>query len=768
MDGASGDGGSAPRPDLRMSLLGVAAWAGALAAALGGPATLLGWVVVALLGLVLAPRHRLPLLLAFTVVGAGVAGAAVLRADVTRHHPVALVAEQRAVGTAEVVLSGDPVRRAGRFGAQVVARGHVHLLSARGTTVKGRAPVLLIADELGAAALGSRLVVTVRVVPADASDLAAVLLVLGEPESVDDPSAWLRGAGRVRAAVRSAAQGWSGDGAVLVPALVTGDDQRLPEAVVEDFRTAGLTHLTAVSGTNLTLVLGALMVLVRALGAGGRTLLVVGLVGVAGFVLVARPEPSVVRAAGMGTVALLGMGAGGRAAGVRALGVVMVLLLLLDPRLGTSLGFALSVLATAGILFVGPAVRDALAAWLPRWAAEALAVPLAAQVACTPLVAAISGEVSLVAVLANVVVAPLVGPATVLGLAGGLVGLAVPAAGSVLGWAGAGCAQGIVEVAGVSARLPAASVEWGDGPAGLTVLTLLCLLVLLGAGRLLRHRGLALGAGAVLVLAILVPLPSPGWPPPGWVLVMCDVGQGDALVLATGPGEGILVDAGPEPARVDDCLRRLRISRLPAVVLTHFHADHVDGLPGALRGREVGEVQVTALRDPEEGAVQVERWAGAAGVPLRIPAYAEERSAGPVTWRLLGPRRLLGGVNDASLTLLVETAGIRVLLSGDVEPVAQAALLAVPGLAPVDVLKVPHHGSRHQDERLLGGLGARLALVPVGADNDYGHPAPETLAALRSAGALVRRTDQHGDVAVVVAGDGTLRAVARGGAGTSG
>ena len=217
-----------------------------------------------------------------------------------------------------------------------------------------------------------------------------------------------------------------------MPALVTGDDQRLSDELVEDFRTAGLTHLTAVSGTNLTLVLAspaARRPVVRGCAAGA--VVVVGLLGVVGFVLMARPEPSVVRAAAMGTVALLGLGAGGRAAGVRALGAAVLLLLVADPWLARSPGFALSVLATGGILFVAPPFRDALARWLPRTLAEAVAVPLAAQLACTPVVAALSGEVSLVAVAANLLVAPAVGPATVLGLAAGLVGLLAPPLGAM-------------------------------------------------------------------------------------------------------------------------------------------------------------------------------------------------------------------------------------------------------------------------------------------------------------------------------------------------
>ena len=208
-----------------------------------------------------------------------------------------------------------------------------------------------------------------------------------------------------------------------MPASSSGDDSGLDPALADDFRTTGLTHLLAVSGTNLTLLVGFVLVVARWVGVRGRWTYAVAAFGIVGFVLIARTEPSVVRAAAMGTVALVGMGSNGRERGSRCLGVAVLGLLLVVPGLAVSAGFALSVLATGGILFLAPAWRDALRTWLPRWAAEAVAVPLAAQVACTPVVTALSGQISLVAVLANLLAAPAIAPATVLGLAGGLVGL---------------------------------------------------------------------------------------------------------------------------------------------------------------------------------------------------------------------------------------------------------------------------------------------------------------------------------------------------------
>jgi competence protein ComEC len=485
-------------------------------------------------------------------------------------------------------------------------------------------------------------------------------------------------------------------------------------------------------------------------------------------VLLARTEPSVLRAAVMGSVGLIAMSANGRQRGTRALGVAVVCLLLVDPPLASSMGFALSVLATAGILLVAPGWRDALGRWLPRWLAEAVAVPAAAQLACTPLVAAISGQVSLVAVATNLVVAPAVGPATVLGLGGGLLGLVAPWAGRIAGTLAAWCVAWIVLVARRGAGLPAAAVDWGTGVVPLVVLTLLSVGLAMAGPYLLRRRTTGLGCCLLLVLAVLVRPPTPGWPPDGWVMVACDVGQGDALVLRAGPGAGVVVDAGPDPAAVDACLDRLEVTSVPLVVLTHFHADHVDGLAGIADGRRVGAIETTPLADPPDGVADVTAVARGIGlVPARAP-YGVPRTVGDLTLQVLWPTAQAPTVgpgdgstaNNASVVLLVQVRGVRLLLCGDIEPEGQAALArAFPGLR-VDVLKVPHHGSRYQDLDLLASLGARLALVSVGADNDYGHPAPGTLAALAGTGARVLRTDVDGDL-VVVERDGRLAAVTR-------
>jgi competence protein ComEC len=459
----------------------------------------------------------------------------------------------------------------------------------------------------------------------------------------------------------------------------------------------------------------------------------------------------------MGTVALFAMGADGRRRGARALGVALVVLLLVQPGLAVQPGFALSALATAGIVLLAPGWRDAMVRWLPRWVAEAVAVPAAAQLACTPVVAGLSGQVSLVAVAANLVVAPVVGPATVLGLGAGLIGLALPVAGRMLGTLAGWCVAWIIAVATRGAALPTAALDWGSGALALGVLSLLVVSIALVGPLLLRRPVTGVGCCVLLTLVVVVRPPTPGWPPPGWVLVACDVGQGDALVLNAGPGSAVVVDAGPDPVAVDRCLDRLGVEEVPLLVLTHFHADHVDGLSGVFDDRTVGRVETTGLRDPPGGVRKVESAARSAGlVPTPTP-YGETRQVGAVTLQALWPPPGAptagpgdgSTANEASVVLLAEVRGVRVLLTGDVEPEGQEALArSFPGLR-VDVLKVPHHGSRYQDEPWLLSLGARVALVSVGADNDYGHPAAAALGPLSAAGTRVLRTDEQGDLAVV-------------------
>lgn len=776
-DAEAADDGS-PRHDGRLPLLAAGAWAGGLAAYHAGAAS--GWLAAGLLALALgaavaasraaapATRGRRLLLTGVLLVAAAVTASVAVRHEGVDASPLRAWAGERAWAEVEATVVSDPRPVAGPWGDQVVLHLDVHAATARGATYDlGGRLVLLGAPEWSSVRLGERVRTEGRLAPADDPDVAALVTGARTPERVRGPDVWWRASDALRGSIRDAVAHRPPAEAGLVPALVDGDDAGLPEELEADFRTAGLTHLTAVSGTNLTLVVGFLLVGARWIGVRRRWLVVVGLLGIAGFVLLARTEPSVVRAAAMGVVGLFALGADGRRRGLRALGAAVVCLLLVQPALAVSPGFALSVLATGGIVLLVPGLVRSMSRWLPAPLAEAVAVPLAAQLACTPLVAALSGEVSLVAVAANLLVAPAVGPATVLGLAAGVVGLAWPAAATLLGTAAAWCVAWLVLVAQHGADLPGASVGWGAGAGALVLLAVLCVAVAVLLPGLLRRPWLG-AAGVVVLLVVILGVPGrvattlDGWPPPGWLMVACDVGQGDALVLRAGKGSAVVVDAGPDPGPVDDCLDRLGVREVPLVVLTHFHADHVDGLPGVLRGRRVGTIEGSPMLDPPGGVDDVEQAARDARVPLVVAPYGTTRTYGDLTLQVLWPdlpQPVPGAgdgssANDASVVVLAERAGVRMLLTGDVEPPGQGRLAgALPDL-DVDVLKVPHHGSPFQDDDWLLSLDAELAVVSVGADNDYGHPDPDLLDLLASSGAVVGRTDRHGDVAVVEGANG--------------
>ncbi|WP_399925270.1 ComEC/Rec2 family competence protein [Streptomyces kanamyceticus] len=780
------------------------------------------------------PSWGRPAVAASLLCAAASGGSAALHGADLHRGPVPALAREYAQVDAELVVTSDPRRSRPRVaGAHTMPPGVllnadvVRVTKGDGTATVTRAPVLVIvrgetadsarpprlpggrgapggqgAPELaplepgaGAAAgaarfrpkdpwlallPSTRLRVAARLAPplAQGGKVAAVLRVSGErpPHVVGPPSGAQRLAGRLRGGLREASDGLPADARALLPGLVVGDTSRVPVELEQAFRATDLTHLLAVSGANLTIVLVLLIGppstaqrverrgLAPRLGIPLRTTALLGGLLTLGFVIVCRPDPSVLRAAACGLIALLAIATGRRRSLIPALAAAVLLLVLYDPWLSRSYGFLLSVLATGALLTLAPRWSAALRGrGMPPRLADALAAAAAAQAVCAPVVAVLAARVSLVAVPCNLLAEFAVAPATVLGFAAlACAPVAMPVA-EALAWSASWPTEWIAEIARAGAAMPGSGVDWPGGWRGGLLLALVTVALVLAGRRLARHPWLATACVLLLLLVIVQPPPLTrviaGWPPPGWRMVMCDVGQGDATVLAAGDGAGVVVDAGPDPVAVDRCLRSLGITRVPLVLLTHFHADHVAGLPGVLRGRQVGGIQTTGFQEPPEQAEFVREQAAAERVPVSRAVAGERRRAAGLDWQVLwppaGPAPSPEGPNDASVTLLVRAGGLTLLLLGDLEPPAQRALLRTPAaasIASVDVLKVAHHGSAHQDPELLRRTAPRLALISCGAENTYGHPAPVTVAALRAEGARVLRTDVDGSIAVVGAG----------------
>ncbi|WP_229118298.1 ComEC/Rec2 family competence protein [Actinomyces israelii] len=264
---------------------------------------------------------------------------------------------------------------------------------------------------------------------------------------------------------------WPDGARELVSGVALGDDHALPADVRADMRTVSMTHLTAVSGEHVAIVLGLVVCGLGLLPRRWRA--VAGALVLAGLVVLVRPGGSVLRAAAMGAVLLAGVALGRRSASLPALGAAVIVLLLIDPWQARSYGFALSVVATAGILLGAAPAQEALARRLPRWAAALLAVPLVAQAACAPVLVLLQPRVSTWAVPANALAAPPVPVATVTGLLAAVVAPWWPALARLIAWPATACCAWLVVVAGFFADLPAASLEWPGGAGGACALAAL-------------------------------------------------------------------------------------------------------------------------------------------------------------------------------------------------------------------------------------------------------------------------------------------------------
>lgn len=506
------------------------------------------------------------------------------------------------------------------------------------------------------------------------------------------------------------------DVAALLSGFLIGDISGLASGDAEALRRAGLSHFVAVSGSNVALFLAGWWLLTAPIARRPRVRAALGLIGLGVFVIATRWEPSVVRAAAMAGIIL-----GGRLLGMpidawTALGAAAAGLLLVAGDLAVSVGFQLSVFATGGVL----AGAHIFAGRRPRWAWTALGATLSAQLAVMPLLLIHFGTVPLLSPLANMVAAPLVTLATVLGGAGItlgwdlLLGPALVAARAVLGIAHLASGWPQLEIAGV---------------AGLGALIALY--------RVRRFRPLVAASSLVALVVVVMP----GAPPPGPTVTFLDVGQGDAVLLQDELGTVVLVDGGRTPQVLDDALRRYGVRRIDLLVITHGDADHTGGLEGLVGRMPIDRVWVPD--QPVLGPILVDVLEAATdrGIPVdRLRAGTAIR-IGRFSLTVLGPVRRYASANDGSVVLWVEAGGRSALLTGDIEGIGQRDL---PPVRP-DVLLVPHHGSSTTDIEWLSATVGPDAVISVG-ENPYGHPDAGVLDALRGAGARIWVTREMGDI----------------------
>jgi len=575
-----------------------------------------------------------------------------------------------------------------------------------------------------------------------------------------------------RHAVKILGAGARGAAGGLLKGMVLGDTSAVPANVVEDLRDSGLLHLLAVSGQNVVLLGFVVMLLCRAAALSRRVAAAVSMVVICAYVPLTGADPSIARAGFVGVAGLLATLSGRQASRYYLLAVSAAVLMTLNPNNLMEPGFQLSYAAVLAIFLVAPAFKRLLGL-LPSLLAEAVAVSAAAGLATAPITLAHFQQVSLITVVANVAAAPVAGPVMLLGTLSVLAAPVSITLSSLLNLIASFCTGYLIQVARYSAAVPGA-VYVGASPGALAISLYYGMLVVVSV---LTGKTRTPGASAwrrplriwLLVLAVLLivgglacyrgPVPDP---PAGYTVSFLDVGQGDATLIQVPGGATVLVDGGPGAAVLDQ-LRQSGVKAIDAVVLSHPHADHLKGLTMALERFDVGAVYDAAAPSSSPLYADFLRTVERRQVPYNVVKKGDVLTFGELTLEVFSPGAGFAAddINDNSVVLVASYRGMDVLLPGD----AESAVLSSLALPETEALKVSHHGSRDDGlARLLDAVQPGIAVISVGADNEYGHPSGSTMDTLAASGARIYRTDRDGTIRLSLDGERVVVATARSGA----
>ena len=740
--------------DLRLAIPAVTAWivaAVVIAMPSAIPLTIGAWMLAAVVTALALLRPRAWLTVAALAAVAGALCCTSIAVQGSGRQPAVLI---------EAADSGRQVRAVATITATVLPESDsfaatLEAITVGNTTVRGSIPVLVFgdgpADRIG---IGSTVTLAGALTTAEAGDDISFLMVpAAAPGVTAPPPLVLAWANDLRAGFLAGTAELPGDGGDLLAGLAIGDTSAVSDELDSAMKTSSLSHLTAVSGANCAIVIGLIMIAGAALGMPRSARIAASVVVLIAFVILVTPEPSVLRAAVMAAIVLAALATGRPVRGVPVLALATVALLVIDPWLARSYGFALSVLATGGLLLLAGPLAGVLQRWLPRWLSVVIAIPLAAQFACQPVIILLSASLPTYGVVANLLAAPAAPVATVLGLAACIATAVIPPIGTALGWLAWLPSAWIAAIAQFFAELPGARLPWPAGLVGvglLVLVTAVALLALLWRGPRRRIFALALAACIVgyLGLAGGSRIAAQLGRPADWQIAACDIGQGDAVIVRSA-GMTALIDAGPEPARLTHCLSELGISRIDLLVLTHYDLDHVGGA-GAVVGR--ADRVFVGPSDGQDADRLVAQFVSG-GATVQQVSRGPTGLLGDLRYSILWPPTRLTGIepgNPASVTVEFEAVGdcpagcLSSIFLGDLGEHSQELLLATNRLGEVDVVKVAHHGSADQSERLYQRLHAVVGVIGVGVENGYGHPNPRLLDILARAGTAAARTDTGG------------------------
>ena len=579
---------------------------------------------------------------------------------------------------------------------------------------KLRTPVRIICADKRVYGLlpGQEIAFTASVLKSKEARVGALLISRSDISVTTQANRWAKSLAAIRLGLRKASG--SGDGASLIPGMVLGDTSLQSDHFKSSMRRSGLTHLVAVSGANFAIVSAFVLWCMQFLFRTMRLRIIATAIALACFIALVRPSPSVLRAAVMAAVLLIAYATKRGVDSLPALGFAIALVVVGDPWQSRDPGFALSVLATAGLLLFAPRVTEFFARVFPNFLAQAAAPPIAAMVFCAPVIVALSGFLSPASLFANLFAAPAVAPITITGFIAALISPLFPQLSALLITCVKPLASWIAWVADWAAGFRVLTLQ--KGLVGFLVIAIVIALLLLAPKRIVA---------AVLALILLFAYMQ-RFPAGDWQVANCDIGQGDGAAINLGSHRAIVIDTGPDPELIDRCLKQLGIREIPLLIITHGHADHIAGLPGVKKGRVINQTWYQNVKQGTRAEIESER--------------------GKVKIEVLWPDSGNYDPNNSSIAVRITTKDYSLFAGGDMEPLTQSVV--APTMRAVDIYKVCHHGSAYQDQLFTRALSPQVAMISVGAGNSYGHPAPATLELLAQAGAKVLRTDRDGAIAI--------------------
>ncbi|MCB0035320.1 MAG: DNA internalization-related competence protein ComEC/Rec2, partial [Anaerolineales bacterium] len=563
----------------------------------------------------------------------------------------------------------------------------------------------------------------------------------------------------------------------LLSGILLGVGHAMPPAIVSDFQVTGITHIVVISGFNIAIIAGIFVRLGDPLF-GKRGAAVFAIVGIVLYTILVGADPSVVRAAVMGSAYVIAQRLLGRpSVSLGSLFLAAFVMTVVNPLALWDIGFQLSFAATLSLMLYADPLIKRTRDWLNRRferptteqilgvLSEAVLVTVAAQILTLPLLMYYFQQISLISLVANAFILPAQSGVMLWGGLATIVGMVIPAVGQLFGWVAYLFLWYTIAMAHLFAQVPYAQIPLAFPASALVVAYAVTAVLTWYAQQddeqrfqwrqwLQQHLPAHAAFGASIVVVVL----SWQWQttqPDGLLHVaFLDVGQGDAIFIQTPTGRQILVDGGHYPTVLNDQLGRQMPfwdRDIDLVIATHPDADHISGLPGVLSRYEVGQLLVSAGPDGRTAAYEelfalVDEQALAIHYAVAGEVIAIEDG---VRLEVVHPEHLGDDRNNNSVGVRLVYGDFSLLLTGDAEEAAEAEMIASGRPLQALVFKAGHHGAQNATTMaMLEAVRPQIVVISVGVDNHFGHPHTDVLSRAAAVGATVLRTDELGTISV--------------------